>query len=403
MNSCSHAGWSPGAGWWKHARTFRSAVFQLWLAGLLFLAPAVPAQTPPLAATNLWKFSLIPRFPFNPYNKGSSTPAIAPDGTVYQATFDGTLFALTPAGQEKWHFKAGREIKSSPAIGPDGTIYFGSRDRFFYAVTPAGKLKWRFATGDWVDSSPAIAADGTVCFGSWDKNFYALTPAGALKWKRPVGAIVDSSPAIAADGTIYFGAHDRKFYALTPAGQVRWTFATGGEITSSPALGRTGTIYFSSLDGNLYALNPAGTKAWQYHTGGALESSPVLDEKETIYLPVNNYTLAVSPAGQRLGFWPSAIPFEVPPAIVSGRVYVSRPWRTLDGITEDFQLVWVADQLGGNLTAPPMVDGQGIIYACAEDGFLYAFRPPGAPLPPAKSSWPLFRANARHTGRVGDN
>ena len=45
-----------------------------------------------------------------------SSPAIAPDGTIYQATFAGKLLAVTPEGNVKWTFKAGREIKSSPAI-----------------------------------------------------------------------------------------------------------------------------------------------------------------------------------------------------------------------------------------------------------------------------------------------
>jgi len=33
---------------------------------------------------------------------------------------------------------------------------------------------------------------------------------------------------------------------------------------------------------------------------------------------------------------------------------------------------------------------------------LYAVQPPDGILPAKNSSWPQFRANARHTGRVGD-
>src|SRR3984957_11702585 len=119
----------------------------------------------------------------------SATPAIAPDGTLYQPTFDGTLLAVKPDGQILWQVKTGLEIHSSPAIGSDGTIYFGSRDRKFYAFTSEGKLKWDFATGAWNDSSSAIASDGTIYFGSWDKTFYALKPDGSLKWKFTVGGI----------------------------------------------------------------------------------------------------------------------------------------------------------------------------------------------------------------------
>jgi len=88
--------------------------------------------------------------------------------------------------------------------------------------------------------------------------------------------------------------------------------------------------------------------------------------------------------------------------MATGRVYASQPWRTLAGVTADFkQQIWVA-MLQGNLTAPPMVSAAGIIYVVGEDGVLYAIQPPGELLPPARSSWPMFRANARHTGRVGN-
>jgi len=163
------------------------------------------AESPP---TNLWTLRLS-GFVAN------SSPAVAADGTIYQANFVGKMAAVTPQGKLKWTFKINSEIRSSPAIADDGTVYFGAYDRKFYAVTPQGKLKWAFPTDAWVDSSPAIGADGTIYFGSWDTNFYALNPDGSKKWVFPTGNIIVSSPAIAADGTIYFGSQDRKFYALS--------------------------------------------------------------------------------------------------------------------------------------------------------------------------------------------
>ncbi len=261
---------------------------------MVFLAmqSICPAQT---VVSNLWKLKLSGQ-------EGDSSPAIAADGTIYQATFDGKLLAVTPQGAVKWMFQAGREIKSSPAIADDGTIYFGARDRKLYAVTPAGKLKWTFPSGAWVDSSPAIAADGTVYFGSWDGNFYAVKADGSKKWVFAVSSIVDSSPAVAADGTIYFGAHDKKFYALKPDGTPRWAFTTGGQIISSPAIGADGTVYFTSTDGNFYALNTDGTEKWRYHVDGVgmTESSPVLDAGGNIYVSANPWNICVGPDGKTL-------------------------------------------------------------------------------------------------------
>jgi len=384
MNSSGNAG-SGGffPGWWTLA------------AFLLLWSLSLRAETPRPQATNLWQFT----FDYSLHDNATcSTPAVAPDGTVYAGAFDGILHALTPAGQEQWRFQAGREIKSSPAIADDGTIYFGTRDRSLYAVTPGGKLEWKFPTGGWVDSSPAIALDGTIYFGSWDKNFFALNPDGSLKWKTTVGGIVDSSPAIAADGTIYFGAHNKKFYALDAGGNVRWTFLTEAEITSSPAIGADGSVYFSSTDGNLYHLKPDGSEIWRFRIGGGSEGSPVLDEEGNVMVTAAHQMMAISAAGSKL--WSMGLPCWVDeaPAVAHGTVCFSAPWRRLMARTSNGPDLWEG-QTTRNLSSAPVISDQGLVYFCCET-YVQALQPPVA-LRPANSSWPMFRANARHTGRVG--
>jgi outer membrane protein assembly factor BamB len=347
------------------------------------------------AVTNFWKVSL------SAGDGSESSAAVAPDGTIYQGTFRGGLLAISPEGKIKWRFKAGREIKSSPAVGADGTIYFGARDWKFYALTPQGNLKWVFTTGAWVDSSPAIAGDGTVYFGSWDTNFYALNPDGSLKWKFATGSRVDSSPAIGADGTIYFGSHDQKIYALTPAGKLKWQFTTGAPVVASPAIGVDGTIYCPSTDGNLYALRPDGTERWRLHTGGYTPSSPVLDEDENLYLLVNHIHTSISYEGKIRWQHPSEFAMDTSAAAVAnGQVYFSIPWLTIGAFDSQnpSPIKW-RFKMDTSLCSSPNVDSYGVIYAC--DGRnLYALQPLTNAAAPAKSTWPLWRANPQHTGRV---
>jgi outer membrane protein assembly factor BamB len=327
--------------------SIRAAVWVFSLGAAI----ACPAQP----ATNLWQF-ILPD-----YSAGSS-PAVAPDGTVYQATFIGDLVAVTPDGRPKWTFKAGREIKSSPAIADDGTIYFGSRDWKLYAVSARGGLQWTFPTGAWVDSSPAIGADGTI----------------------------------------YFGSHDKHFYALNPDGSKKWAFAAGGQIGSSPAIGADGTIYFSSADGNLYALRPDGTERWRLRTGGATESSPVLDGQGVIYLDVNNLATAVSEDGKKLWEYPAVLPVDASPAVAADRtVYFSAPWRDLIARGPDGNLRWRLT-LDTAVNASPALGADGTIYV-TEGKYVDALAATNGSPPLAKSSWPMFRANPRHTGRVSDS
>jgi outer membrane protein assembly factor BamB len=362
------------------------------LLASLLLATSIHAE-PTNAIDKIWRLR-IPGYTF----VTECSCAVAPDGTIYQGTFDGKLLAISPDGDIKWTFKAGLEIWSSPAIAGDGTIYFGSRDRNLYALTPDGKLKWKFATGAWVDSSPAIAGDGTIYFGSWDKKIYALTTDGKLKWQFATGNLINSSPALAADGTIYFGSHDKKFYALAPDGKLKWAFATGGEIEASPAIAADGTIYIGSTDGNLYALHSDGSEFWRLHTGSYTASSPVLDENGNLYFAANTCHVSVSPQGKLRSSHETLVPMDLSPIVTSnGRIYMDNPWLHLGIGYPDGNEEW-GFAMSFNLSSSPNMDPSGIIYAC-DGSYLYALKPAAA-APPAKSSWPMWRANPQHTGRV---
>lgn len=360
----------------------------LLLAGLSLCA----SRAQDAGATNRWRVSLMD-------NGTESSPALAPDGTVYQGTFRGWLLAVAPDGKVKWKFQAGREIKSSPAVAPDGTLYFGARDGKLYALTATGKLKWTFACGAWVDSSPGLATDGTIYFGSWDKNFYAVNPDGSLKWKFATSNVIDSSPAMAADGTIYFGSHDKNFYALTPAGKLKWQFVTRGEIQSSPALGALGEIFFTATDGNCYALRPDGTELWRRHTGGFTAGSPVLDAAGNLYLTANATANAISPDGKlRWQFGLAANSDTTPVAGSDGIIYFALPWHMILASDSAGRQLWSFDTDDGIIYAPTM-DERGVIYA-ANHQYLLAVQTVTKSAGTAKSAWPMWRGNPQHTGRA---
>ncbi len=86
-----------------------------------------------------------------------TTPAIADDGTIVFGTSDGgsgSLYALTPAGEEKWAPVALGPIKASPVIGTAG---WGpaTRLRSASAASELGNLLAIDSPG-WKRSSPAV-------------------------------------------------------------------------------------------------------------------------------------------------------------------------------------------------------------------------------------------------------
>lgn len=347
-------------------------------------------------ATNLWKAYV---------GWGSQTsPALGADGTIYFTTWAGTVLAFNPDGSERWKFKIGTEFASSPAVGADGTVYAGCRDRNFYAVDRNGQKKWAFKTGGWVDASAAIAEDGTLYFGSWDKTFYALNPDGSKKWAFVTDGPVDSSAAIDTNGVIYFGSHDRKFYALNPDGSKRWEYATDGAILSSPAIGADGALYFTSVDGKLHAVNPDGTRRWVLQTGGITAASPVIGTDGTLYLGINDQHSAISPDGKlkwQRGLDPNAyLPPDwivaTPAVLANGDVVTSGTDTTLTTFKPDGDWLW-RYPLGGSSRSSPLVASDGTVFGASLHLELHAVRN-GVPL--AATSWPMFRANPQHTGRV---
>ena len=262
--------------------------------------------------------------------------------------------------ESNWKFKIisdGSDFFSSPALGSDGTIYVGSRDRNIYAINPDGSKKWKFKTGNGVYSSPAIGSDGIIYVGTY--NLYAINPDGSKKWEFKTGSDFFSSPALGSDGTIYVGSINGKIYAINPDGSNKWEFKTGDRVLSSPALGSDGTIYVGSYDDHLYAINLDGSKKWEFRTNGWIFSSPTLGSDGTIYVGSwDNQLYAINPDG-------------------------SNKWEF---------------RTGSKILSSPALGGDGTIYVGSSDGNIYVIQTSTTGV--LKSSWPMFRQNAQHTGRL---
>lgn len=191
--------------------------------------------------------------------------AVAAHGhTVYVGSWTGVLSALDGnSGELKWTFATANAIWARPAIAPDGTVYCASFDGNLYALTPEGMEKWRVKTGGFIPSSPALAPDGTIYFTSGDGNLYAVTPAGEVRWKHPISADAGAftSAAVGAEGTVYLGhfkGHlEGKYFLLAvgPDGQTRWEREWGQVVVSTPLVLPGERLCFGSADGSVYVID----------------------------------------------------------------------------------------------------------------------------------------------------
>ena len=145
----------------------------------------------------------------------------------HDAQRTGSQSAVGPiAPRLVWSYQTGASIDTSPVISRDGTIYLASTDKGLYALTASGQLKWKFAARESIFSTPTLAPDGSILL--------AVLPKGIV-----------SSPAIAADGTVYVGCLDGKIYAMDGStGELWWAFSTGAYfVLRSPSIDNFGRIF----------------------------------------------------------------------------------------------------------------------------------------------------------------
>jgi len=223
-------------------------------------------------AEALWSFRMK--------DEAQGSPVVAPDGTVYAATEDGTVTAVKN-GSELWSFKTPGSIKTSPALAPDGTLYVGSEDGKIYALKNGKKIKDYALKDGWVYGAPVAAPDGTVYVGSDTGKLYAIRNGSMQCIKKTETEKVRCSVNTAPDGTAYASAFDRLY--ILKDGKVRQEVKFSDSITTSPVIAPDGTLYIGSFNGNLYAIKN-GNMQWAFQTGGIVEAPPVVTSDGTVYV-----------------------------------------------------------------------------------------------------------------------
>jgi outer membrane protein assembly factor BamB len=327
-----------------------------------------------------------------------SSPAVAANGTIYVGSDDRKLYAINPDGSLKWSFLAGSLVESSPMIGPDGTIYVGSNDRKLYAINPDGTKKWEYRTGDQIFSSPAIGSDGTVYVGSLDHRVYAIDSEGFLLWYFTTPAEVRASPSVTTNGTIYVGA-GTNFFAINPDGTQNWVFAASNVFYSSAAIASDGTIYVGCTDKKLYALTSAGAEKWESKTSEAIYGSPSIGPDGIVYAgSYDNKLYAIrTNSFQKWTFTTGGDVHSSAAIGEDGTIYIGSNDRKLYSISGNGTMNWsfVADKA---IRGSPAIAPDGTVYVGSDDGNLYAIQGAGRL---ARTSWPMFRHDLGHRGRLG--
>jgi hypothetical protein len=389
--------------WNEHRVVVKTSSIAATFLLVLFSATAQTLPGTVLWSTNLGDFII-------------GSPALALDNSLRVRTLSG-LFSLERQGAgiaTKWFFPAsvrfyGTTVNLTPTVAPDGTVYFGgdgSNGPVFHAVNPDGSEKWSYAVqpdlqyAAYYVYSAGIMSDDTICFAAGGCLF-AFSPSGAKKWQSD-SFFEDNRQSIAPifgpDGTIYLGS----LSAFDAAGTRKWWYPLDGGGDS--AIGPDGTIY--SIGTTLFALRPNGTTVWPSSVGFDFDqSSPAVGPDGTIYVGqyINKLLWSFKPSGEtnwvsafNEGCWHNCVPTATPAIDSSGTIYYCNTNSVLS-LNPQGGTNWffrVPNYPYG--CQSPVIGYDGTLYV-ASDGSLYAFYGTNGP---AAMGWPMYRQNARHTGKA---
>ena len=215
------------------------------------------ADTSKLAGTVDWTFSVGAAgasesgFGNNTYN---NSPVVAEDGTIYQVSMTGLLYALSPTGSELWSVQLTDPsldcYPSTPAIRADGSLVvltgqdnlLGTTVAQLFVVSSTGSVLFSTPYGeDGFDAPPTIGADGAILLAS-DDGSGGTDPYSAMAWAVQNGTLA-----------LYAGAN---------FGTVG---ASAGETELSVAVTGTENSYWA-LNGQYFGLT-APTQAFTVPTG----------------------------------------------------------------------------------------------------------------------------------------
>lgn len=146
-----------------------------------------------------------------------SSPLVTDDLVVY-GSFDGFIYGYEPRlGEQRFKIPTRGHVYASAARAADGTFYQPSADGTLYAFDATGKVLWTYDTLDAIRSSPAVGGDGTIYFGGSDGKLYAINPDGKKRWSFDASVDdrndLNASPALGKDA-IYIAGEDGKIWSV---------------------------------------------------------------------------------------------------------------------------------------------------------------------------------------------
>ncbi len=196
-------------------------------------------------------------------------PVVGPDGTIYFGTEDseGTLYAISASGAQRWKKTLGSAVKAAPAITSDGVLYALNNSGTLYALdATSGNEKWKTTLAENATASGiAVDAEGAVYAGT-SKGIWAFTENGTKKWQSAdAHNVTERGGSLAICGNLLYATLKKGGGCVAvniTDGTTKWKDAKNNGDCYHPVVDAEGTVYFCEKAGYLYTTKADGTEKW---------------------------------------------------------------------------------------------------------------------------------------------
>ncbi|HEY5934959.1 MAG TPA: PQQ-binding-like beta-propeller repeat protein [Kofleriaceae bacterium] len=317
---------------------------------------------------------------------------------------------IEPLGEDRlslhWKFvTADRLTEVSPQEFAEGavsadTVYIGSASGMFYALRASnGAVRWRKYLGA-VTSAPLVG--GTVIYvGTSDGNLLALdAQTGVEKWRYQSRGPIGQTPVATLDVIVFANEADQVVAVDPINGKFKWQYKseTPEEYTLRDHAGVRidgDLVYTGFSNGTMVALRKdTGSVAWS--TSLKADADRFMDVDATPIIVGDRVYTSSSSGGVyaldkatglvrwRLPFWDALQPSatgNVGGIASDGKVlYVSVADLGTYALDLDGNILWRVGARGGGEPAAPVIFGDLLLYALANDGLFLADRKTGETL-----------------------
>ena len=190
----------------------------------------------------------------------------------------------TQAQVTLWIFGSQTPILFDPTVGADGSVYFATQDNKLSAISSAGVFRWKADLG--AQAMVPIAMQGSTLYvGTSSQQVRAYGSDGHMIWKIQLEKNIKTNIAVSESGSLFFADVAGNFYGINGAnGQVMWKYYLDTQV-GAPYIGRNGTIYVVSGSW-LNAINPANGASYWKKDAFNFSNVPLVqsDEGEIVYI-----------------------------------------------------------------------------------------------------------------------